>query len=55
MRTIAQSALVALTCLSLVVVVLIQRGKGADMGAMLGGGGGGLISSLLPMMMGAGR
>jgi preprotein translocase subunit SecG len=27
------------TCLSLVVVVLIQRGKGADMGAMLGGGG----------------
>jgi preprotein translocase subunit SecG len=28
-----------ITCLSLVVVVLIQRGKGADMGAMLGGGG----------------
>ena len=28
-----------LTCLSLIVVVLIQRGKGADMGAMLGGGG----------------
>ena len=27
------------TCLSLVIVVLIQRGKGADMGAMLGGGG----------------
>lgn len=27
------------TCLSLIVVVLIQRGKGADMGAMLGGGG----------------
>lgn len=27
------------TCLSLVLVVLIQRGKGADMGAMLGGGG----------------
>ena len=28
-----------LTCLSLVIAVLIQRGKGADMGAMLGGGG----------------
>jgi preprotein translocase subunit SecG len=28
-----------ITCLSLVIVVLIQRGKGADMGAMLGGGG----------------
>jgi len=28
-----------LTCLSLIVVVLIQRGKGADMGSMLGGGG----------------
>lgn len=28
-----------ITCLSLLVVVLIQRGKGADMGAMLGGGG----------------
>ena len=26
------------TCISLVIVVLIQRGKGADMGAMLGGG-----------------
>ena len=28
-----------ITCISLVIVVLIQRGKGADMGAMLGGGG----------------
>lgn len=28
-----------LTCVSLVIVVLIQRGKGANMGAMLGGGG----------------
>ena len=28
-----------LTCLSLVIAVLLQRGKGADMGAMLGGGG----------------
>ena len=28
-----------LTCVSLIIVVLIQRGKGSDMGAMLGGGG----------------
>jgi len=28
-----------LTCVSLIIVVLIQRGKGANMGAMLGGGG----------------
>lgn len=28
-----------LTCISLIIVVLIQRGKGANMGAMLGGGG----------------
>ena len=28
-----------LTCLSLIVVVLLQRGKGADMGAAFGGGG----------------
>jgi preprotein translocase subunit SecG len=28
-----------MSCLILIVVVLLQHGKGADMGAMLGGGG----------------
>jgi len=37
--TVFLSTLHVMACLILIVVVLLQRGKGADMGAMLGGGG----------------
>ncbi len=33
------TSLHVMACLVLIVVVLLQRGKGAEMGAMLGGGG----------------
>jgi len=37
--TLFLTVLHIVACLVLVAVVLLQRGKGADMGAMLGGGG----------------
>ena len=37
--TVLLTTLHIMTCLVLILVVLLQRGKGAEMGAMLGGGG----------------
>ena len=36
---LALTVLHVIACFVLIAVVLLQRGKGADMGAMLGGGG----------------
>lgn len=41
--TIFLTVLHVLACLFLIVIVLLQRGKGAEMGAMFGGGGGSTV------------
>jgi preprotein translocase subunit SecG len=41
--TIFVTALHVLVCLILIVVVLLQRGKGAEIGAVFGGGGGSTV------------
>ncbi len=41
--TIFLTVLHVLACLFLIVVVLLQRGKGAEMGAMFGGGAGSTV------------
>ncbi len=41
--TIFVTALHIIVCLILIVVVLLQRGKGAEIGAVFGGGGGGTM------------
>ena len=41
--TIFLTVLHVLACLFLIVIVLLQRGKGAEMGAMFGGGAGATV------------
>jgi len=41
--TIFLTVLHVLACVFLIVIVLLQRGKGAEMGAMFGGGAGGTV------------
>ncbi|MCP5066463.1 MAG: preprotein translocase subunit SecG [bacterium] len=41
--TLFVTVLHILVCVVLIVVVLLQRGKGAEMGAILGGGGGNTV------------
>ncbi len=41
--TLFVTVLHILVCVVLIVVVLLQRGKGAEMGAVLGGGGGSTV------------
>ena len=41
--TLFVTVLHILVCIVLIVVVLLQRGKGAEMGAILGGGGGSTV------------
>jgi len=41
--TIFLTVLHVLACLFLIVIVLLQRGKGAEMGAVFGGGAGGTV------------
>jgi preprotein translocase subunit SecG len=41
--TIFLTALHVLACLFLIVIVLLQRGKGAEMGAVFGGGAGATV------------